>query len=73
MKAPTICEDCEKVFQGGPHAFICPGCRKKRLSEAARRRRLNEMGNDAYSEQRAIAKFADQTGCEGDPAEPQGR
>ena len=54
--APTICEDCEKVFQGGPNAHFCPKCRKKRISEAAKRRGLNKLGSDAYSEQRAIMK-----------------
>lgn len=52
--APTICEDCEKVFMGGPNAFFCPECRKKRLREAAKQRNLNKLGNDAYSEKRAI-------------------
>lgn len=54
--APTICEDCEKVFQGGPYSYFCPECRKKRLSAAAKARKLNKIGNDAYSEQRALAK-----------------
>lgn len=53
--APTICEDCEKVFQGGPYTFFCPKCRKKRLREAAKKRNLNKLGNDAYSEQRTVA------------------
>ena len=58
--APVICEDCERIFMGGPDAFFCPKCRKKRISKAARenaiKRNLNNLGNDAYSEQRAIAK-----------------
>lgn len=54
--APTICEDCEKVFQGGPYSYFCPDCRKKRLRAAAKKRNLNKLGNDAYSEQRAIAR-----------------
>ena len=49
MLAPTICEECEKVFQGGANAFFCPSCRKKRLSAAAKKRNLNKLGNDAYS------------------------
>lgn len=52
----TICEDCEKAFQGGPYSYFCPECRKRRLSETAKRRNLNKLGNDAYSEQRSIAK-----------------
>lgn len=51
MLAPTICEDCEKVFKGGPYAFFCPSCRKKRLSAAAKKRNLNKLGCDAYSAQ----------------------
>ena len=53
-KAKTICEDCGKVFDGGPYAYFCPECRKKRLSKAAKDRNLNKLGNDAYSEQCAI-------------------
>ena len=37
-KAPVICYYCEKVFMGGPYAFVCPKCRKKRCSEAAKKR-----------------------------------
>lgn len=37
-KAPVICYYCEKVFMGGPYAFVCPKCRKKRSSEAAKKR-----------------------------------
>ena len=47
----TICEDCQKVFMGGPNAYLCPVCRKKRLIRYAKERRLNELGNSAYSEQ----------------------
>ncbi len=54
--APVICEDCEKVFYGGPYSYICPECRKKRLSATAKKRNLNKLGSDAYSEQRALAK-----------------
>ena len=49
MKCPTICEDCEKVFQGGPNAFFCPACRKKRLSDSAKKRNLSKLGNAARS------------------------
>lgn len=58
QQAPVFCEDCGKVFMGGPNAFFCPKCRKMRVSKAARenaiKRNLNKIGNDAYSEQRAI-------------------
>ena len=55
-KAKTICEDCGKIFDGGPYAYFCPECRKKRLSKAAKDRNLNKLGNDAYSEQCAIRR-----------------
>lgn len=42
--AKTICEDCEKVFLGGPMAHFCPACRKKRISAAAKKRKLWEYG-----------------------------
>lgn len=51
-----ICQDCEKVFEGGPKAFLCPECRRKRLSNAAKMRNLNKIGNDAYSDQQARRK-----------------
>ena len=46
-KAPVICEKCEKVFMGGANAFICPKCRKKILSENAKKRNLSKIGNEA--------------------------
>lgn len=42
--AIEICEDCGKTFDGGPRAFICRDCRKKRLSEYAKKRKLNRLG-----------------------------
>lgn len=44
-----ICVDCDKVFYGGKKSFFCPDCRKRRLSEAAKKRNLNKIGNAAYS------------------------
>ena len=58
-KAKTICEDCGKVFDGGPYSYFCAGCRKRRLSKAAKDRNLNKLGNDAYSEQCAIRRAAE--------------
>lgn len=52
----NICEDCNAVYEGGPRSFLCPRCRKKRLSDEAKRRNLNKLGNDAYSKQRAEKK-----------------
>lgn len=54
--AKEICVDCGKVYNAGAHTFFCPDCRKKRLSEAAKRRKLNEIGNRAYSERQAKRK-----------------
>lgn len=42
-----ICEDCGKVFEAGPKAFLCPSCRTRRLSNAAKARRLNRLGTNA--------------------------
>ena len=55
-KCLEICEDCGKTFMAGPDAFFCPACRRKRISVAAKKRNLNKLGNDAYSEQCAIAR-----------------
>jgi predicted nucleic acid-binding Zn-ribbon protein len=54
--AKEICADCGKVFDGGAHQFFCLDCRKRRLSESAKARNLNKLGNDAYSEQQARRK-----------------
>lgn len=53
--APIICEDCGKVFKG-KYAYYCPECRRKRLSNVAKRRNLNKIGNEAYSKQQAEIK-----------------
>lgn len=46
------CDDCGKIFTAkGMNARYCPKCRKKRLSHAARKRKLNEIGSEAYSQQ----------------------
>lgn len=42
-----ICEDCGKTFKGGPRAFLCPKCRKKRQSDSAKKRKLNQIGLNA--------------------------
>lgn len=59
-KCLELCEDCGKPFMAGPNAFFCPDCRKARIAAAAResakKRNLNKIGNDAYSEQCAIAR-----------------
>lgn len=54
MLAPTICEDCEKVFYGGPNAYFCPKCRTERIRAAARenakKRKLNKLGKEKDNE-----------------------
>ena len=42
MQTKEICEDCGKLFVAGPDAYLCPECRKKRLSEYAKRRKMGE-------------------------------
>lgn len=37
-KAKEICQDCGKVFVGGPRAFLCPECRKERVRAAHKTR-----------------------------------
>lgn len=51
-KAPVICEDCETVFCGGVNAYLCPQCRKKRLSELAKKRNLSALGVAARHEKK---------------------
>lgn len=46
-KAPVICEGCERVFYGGVNAYFCPECRKKKLSELAKKRDLSGIGRAA--------------------------
>lgn len=45
--AKTICERCEKVFMGGPDAYICHECRKKAASKSCKTRNLSRMGREA--------------------------
>ena len=42
-----ICEDCVKLFMAGKDAYLCPKCRKNRLSEYAKHRKLSELGTAA--------------------------
>lgn len=37
--AKEICQDCEKVFEGGKNSFLCPKCRKKRVENGKRKSR----------------------------------
>jgi len=45
--AKEMCQDCGKVFMGGPNAFFCPACKKRRLSESAKKRNLNKIGQES--------------------------
>ena len=51
-----ICEDCGKVFEAGPKAFLCPPCRRRRLSEQAKKRNLNRVGLNARLKNQAKDK-----------------
>jgi predicted RNA-binding Zn-ribbon protein involved in translation (DUF1610 family) len=50
--AKEMCQECGKTFLGGKNAFICPDCRKIRLSEAAKKRQLSKLGNEARRKDR---------------------
>lgn len=52
----VICEDCSTVFEAKVSAFLCPDCRKRRYSEAAKRRNLSELGHEGY--RRKLARRA---------------
>ena len=45
-----ICTNCERAFYTAGNARFCPICRKERLSELAKERGLNRLGNLAYSQ-----------------------
>ena len=46
--AKEICQDCERIFEPkSSKGMICQSCHRKRLSEAAKARNLNKLGNDA--------------------------
>lgn len=42
-----ICDRCGDVYLGGPHSFYCQACRKRILSESAKKRNLNQIGIEA--------------------------
>lgn len=52
--AKEICQDCYKVYEGGPYSFLCPQCRKKHLSESAKKRNLGKLGRDVKAKNGAI-------------------
>lgn len=58
-----ICEDCGRVFEGGPKAYFCMECRKRKLSASAKRRNLNKIGNAAYSKKQAAASSKEAARC----------
>lgn len=51
-KTLEMCQDCEKTFYAGPNQFLCPKCRKRRLSEFAKKRGLNKIGGKSRPEQK---------------------
>ena len=57
--AKEICQDCERIFEPKSNkGMICPDCCRKRLSKYAKERRLNKLGNDAYSKQQRERKMS---------------
>lgn len=44
-----ICIDCGKRYDGGPMARFCPTCKKKRLSDNAKRNGLCYTGGAAFA------------------------
>lgn len=58
--AKELCQDCGCVFEPkSSKGMICPKCHRKRLSQYAKARNLNKLGNDAYSKQQAERKDND--------------
>ena len=55
----VVCEDCNRVFEGTARARYCPVCRKRRQSEAAKRRNLSELGHEGYRQK--IARLGNGT------------
>ena len=57
-----MCQDCGSLFEPKSNrAFICPICHRKRLSRYAKERKLNELGNKAYSEMCAASTDRERT------------
>ena len=53
-----IRQECERIFEPkSSKGMICPECHRKRLSQYAKARNLNKLGNDAYSKQQSERKF----------------
>jgi predicted amidophosphoribosyltransferase len=42
-----ICQNCEKTFEAGKYARLCPKCRRELLSRLAKERNLSQIGNAA--------------------------
>lgn len=60
--AKELCQDCGCVYEPkSSRGLICPKCHRKRLSQYAKARNLNKLGNDAYSEQQAQRKVERRT------------
>lgn len=58
--AKEICQECECVFEPKSHkAMICPKCHRAILSRCAKERKLNKLGNEAYSKQQANRRAED--------------
>lgn len=58
--AKELCQDCGCVFEPkSKKGMICPKCHKARLSRYAKERKLNQIGNEAYSAQQAERRAND--------------
>lgn len=55
-RAKEMCEDCGKVFMATKNEFFCPACRKRRLSDAAKKRNLSEIGHKSRKKNKEETK-----------------
>lgn len=58
-KVALKCLDCGKEFIGCSKAHYCRACVREHLSNAAKARNLNKIGNDAYSAQQKRRRAED--------------
>lgn len=57
--AKEICQDCEKIFEGGKNAFLCPKCRKKRveIGKKKSREKREDKKMSRYIDAELIEKY----------------
>lgn len=39
------CTECGAVYNETPTSFLCPECRKKKVSQSAKKRNLSKLGH----------------------------